>query len=481
VQIQYGNAFSEAQGSREDLSTLRGILTRPLDLESDMCLVGEDGFFLSGLVPYAVRELRRKGVQATVVGEPPRGEPRPVRGDILQGIELRDWQSLLVMKCAIARRGIIAVPTGGGKTVIYAAILRSLGLPSLTMVGQVNHAEQMKKKFDSYGMGDDTLLVHGGSPMPDDDSWREYRHIVGVASSLSKLVRSNHPVFDTVQVLGVDEAHHMGTADTWQIVASECTARYRYALSATPFEGADPYENLFDLALIGLTGDIIVDMPVQFLQQRSELATATVYMQPVTKPLVPVPDYKNIRWAYSRDNGIVKHSTRNAMLLNQIEKLHSDPDTRTLVLVSQIKHGDMFVEKLSKRGISTVFLSGAGRVRGSDLDRDSILAEFQKGRIRVLVGSVIFDEAVDLPQITDVVMAAGGKKVRRTKQRVGRSLRGTAPVRIWDMIDMHNHILRTHSNKRRETYESDGHKVTVGFPLSWTGGPRESGEVPLRS
>jgi superfamily II DNA or RNA helicase len=84
--------------------------------------------------------------------------------------------------------------------------------------------------------------------------------------------------------------------------------------------------------------------------------------------------------------------------------------------------------------------------------------EFEDGEFQVLIGSVVYDESQDMPSITDLVLAAGGKKLRRLKQRLGRGERkaeGKSRVRVWDFFDSQHKSTKRHSQQRSEGFAEE--------------------------
>lgn len=100
------------------------------------------------------------------------------------------------------------------------------------------------------------------------------------------------------------------------------------------------------------------------------------------------------------------------------------------------------------------------------LDFATLLDE---GTIDLIVGSVIYDEAQDLPVLTDIINAAGGDKQQRYRQKVGRVLRlhtGKKLAYVWEPWDSCHSTLEKHSRNRLETAAAQGFPVSVDDPFA---------------
>lgn len=82
----------------------------------------------------------------------------------------------------------------------------------------------------------------------------------------------------------------------------------------------------------------------------------------------------------------------------------------------------------------------------------------------IVISSPIFDEGVDIPSLDCVILAGGGKSQVKLLQRIGRGMRhkdGDNTMKIYDFLDDTNKILLRHSEKRIETYASEGFKTKL--------------------
>jgi len=374
--------------------------------------------------------------------------------DLLPGIELRDYQIPPVQKALCYKRGIIANCTGAGKTIEYAALVKLLGGKSICIFETTAAAEQMLECLKEYGL-ESCGIIGGGKKRYAD-------HMLVVSdSAYSRIVKRDERFAQHLhecKLLAFDEVHHLGSSKTWLQVCLYCPAPYRIGLSATPF---DEEWGVSDLTLVGAVGGIIDLLPSKVLRDAGYLAEPFVFMIPVAGATV---DLVLSNWVEIEKQAIVQHEYRNNLIISicshTVQKI---PDAKMLVLVRQEKHGRFLCKKLNELGVRARFSFGSKRMYDEN-DRcvhrsySKVRAEFEAGEFSVLLGSVVYDESQDMPSVTDLVLASGGKKMRRLKQRLGRGERkctGKKHVRVYDFYDSQHPSTARHSRQRSEGYAEE--------------------------
>lgn len=263
----------------------------------------------------------------------------------------------------------------------------------------------------------------------------------------------------------VHNCHHL-QAKSWVKIGEECTAKYRYGLTATLW--SDPFKYSFsDFRLIGLTGAPVACIPSVVLRRQGFLAEPFVSMIDVTHPAV----YQR-KWKDYYRTGIVQHPTRNSYIVSLARSLY-EGDYKTLVFVNYISHGLSLVKALRNYGVENVCFVRGGetmyRWRPSgrwDTSRTSIesLAEMVRDEEQcVVVGNVVLDEGIDIPSFNALIMGTAMKKYRRSLQRVGRGMRpkeGDNSVYIFDFIDSTQERLMEHSEYRMRTYQIEQYEFS---------------------
>jgi superfamily II DNA or RNA helicase len=86
-------------------------------------LVNKDGYFLTGFLPFLFDRFGEEGIPYSFVGEPKKLIPQTLSSSD-NNWTLRDYQMKAIQQILKHQRGIIHLPTGSGKTVIFLSLLK---------------------------------------------------------------------------------------------------------------------------------------------------------------------------------------------------------------------------------------------------------------------------------------------------------------------------------------------------------------------
>lgn len=140
---------------------------------------------------------------------------------------------------------------------------------------------------------------------------------------------------------------------------------------------------------------------------------------------------------------IMNNDERNRAIVKKAIEL-ARKGHRVLIDVRRIEHGKILKEMLEKEGIKAEFLSSQSP------NRWEILEAFKSGEIPVLI-STLLKEGVDIPEISAIILAGGGKSDIMTIQTIGRALRPKKGMKalIVDIED-DDPLLYTHFIERQK-------------------------------
>ncbi|CAD7774562.1 hypothetical protein BLFGPEAP_01138 [Candidatus Methanoperedenaceae archaeon GB50] len=203
------------------------------------------------------------------------------------------------------------------------------------------------------------------------------------------------------------------------------------------------------MKLAAATGPLIVKIREDKLVEHGYLCSPKIKIFNVQSPTLP--PYMSYPMAY--EQGIIRNATRNLLIEDLAKKLVAEGRT-VLILVEAIEHGNRLAELLN-----APFLSG----KETRKIRKKTISSLSKKEIDMLITTKIFDEGIDVPAISAVIMAAGGKSYVRCIQRIGRSMRTNEskknPVIIDFLDNCHPHLKR-HSLKRIKLYREKNYPIS---------------------
>ncbi|MCE4614949.1 MAG: DEAD/DEAH box helicase [Desulfurococcales archaeon] len=344
--------------------------------------------------------------------------------------ELRNYQKEALDKwLENDKRGIIALPTGSGKTVIAIAAMAIAGVYSFIVVFTKDQLIQWIDKIKEFTDAGDLVGAYYG----DEKNLRP----ITVTTYQTAFKKIN--IFSTkFDLLVVDEAHHL-PADKFRAIAMGSSAIYRMGLSATVAREDGKHEEIFPLM-----GGVVYSKRASELVQEGYLApfiVRTVYVQltPEEKKKYEVlrREYRRhslgrrfeevLRLAQKGDPHAIQAVRINAKIKNllalsegkmrAIERVVKDElkkDSKILVFTQYKTQAEKIAENLN-----ALILHG-------DLDtktRKALLNKFKSIDSGVLVVTTLGDEGLDLPDVNVGILASGTSSSRQFIQRLGRLVR----------------------------------------------------------
>lgn len=244
----------------------------------------------------------------------------------------------------------------------------------------------------------------------------------------------------------IDECHAC-TCETLQSIHKYINPERIYGLSGTPYR-----DDGSDLLINSMLGEIIENISA------SELIAKGVLAQPIIKFInVPFQPHNSSVYKQVYKEYIVDNEIRNQIIVDQTKKL-IDKGYKPLVLFQTINHGKYLFEEFKKANMRCDLLHG-----NDSLDkRNEIKKKLDDDEIDCIIASTIFDIGLNLPKLSGLVLAGGGKSKVRILQRIGRVIRmidGKSKAAIVDFMD-NARYLDKHSKIRYETYLSEpGFKI----------------------
>lgn len=385
-----------------------------------------------------------------------------IKEDILDGISLRKYQSEGISTALAHKRGIIRVHTGGGKTEMMIGVCRYLldttDMNILVCVPTTNLLYQTQSRMFKRGLSESDISLLGDGNKIDPTK----RVLVAtVASAYKRLDTDKEYVrwLSNLDCLILDEAHH-SKCRTWSTLIDRVAPEYLLGFSAEPFH-RDKDHIVTDLILRGLLGPVIHSITCDYLVSRGYLS----------KPYVLAIDshctgnrYGVVDWTTVNKYCIVRNNLRNDLIRDLASFLVNDKKN-PLILVQQISHGQELAKSISRLGYNVTMLTGglkvsvylSGEVIDNYKDEDNrVIRDFDEGKIDVLIGTSTLDEGVDIPSLSSVILAGGGKGRLKTVQKVGRSMRAKGGLNLTFIIDFRdrfNVITQSQFKKRKALYD----------------------------
>jgi len=306
-----------------------------------------------------------------------------------------------------SRSALVVMPTGTGKTVLFAEIARLAKGPVLVLAHRQELVEQARSKIAAWC--DDVVAVEMANrrefTRPDGE-----RPKIAVAS-IQTLRRRLHLIpRKAFRIVVIDEAHH-ATADTYRAVLEHFDAHV-LGVTATPDRSdkvvlGEIFDSLaFDYDMLAAIDDgwlapirsFLVQTQVDFSRVRKiagELST-----KDVERILTQDPHLIEIATPIVRERG----------------------DRPAIVFAASVAHAHALARVLNGLAGDSSFAAALDGSTQFDA-RAPVIERFRRGDLKVLVNCALFTEGFDVPEIALVAIARPVLSRSFYAQMVGRGTR----------------------------------------------------------
>ena len=370
----------------------------------------------------------------------------------------RDYQLEFLENAQKHGSGIIKSPTGSGKTLMIAMLAAKFNIKTVIYVIGIELLYQMKKTLEEAYPGMEVGIVGDGCCEIKDIT---VATIWSAAASFNEkiVLEENNATPDTeeknqklnkeavrkmvqeAQMFVLDEAHYSGASTVQMLSKYSIAAKHRFLFSGTPWREAGD-----DLLIDAVGGPRIFDIDASYLIDRN-------YLVPPKIHFIEVPSKKNIGSNYQEvyQNYVVENQERNDLIVKSTHRLIED-GRKVLILVTKVSHGKKLLSLLED-DVRVFSLDG----KNSSKTRMDAIEKMHNGNLDVIIASKIFDQGIDIPELSSLILAGPQKSTGRTLQRIGRVIR-TAPNKkdaiIVDFLDNCKY-LKNHSAIRKKVYETE--------------------------
>lgn len=403
-----------------------------------------------GLLDQTRQILEAEGFEVEVEWEA-RNHGRDINTSWLFDHELREYQHDTIEALLNNDGGIVALPTGTGKTVTGLQFIHTLDNRALILVHSRELLYQWAERIEN------TLGIEPGI-IGDGKSSQGPVTVATLQTLMKQDGLNDGGILDTdYGIVIFDECHRTSAAEKMFEIATSIDAFHRVGLSATPWRRIEN-ENLKIEAGIGSVAH----------QVSAESMIAQGYLANPTFDIIDPRAYGRPRQAnqseayqQAKTRVIECDPTRLTAIADKAHEL-AQKGHQVLVNVSRKGHGRLIASALNSsiteddiiagidnadrkqllrecfRQLGLVAESDAAILSGSTPDkrREHLLESLENGNQQIVI-STILKEGVDIPDLDAVVLAHGQKSSIEVIQTIGRALRptGNREAMIVDIAD----------------------------------------------
>jgi superfamily II DNA or RNA helicase len=364
-----------------------------------------------------------------------------------QPIMLRDYQVEIVNNFLANPQSLQEVATGAGKTLMTAALSKSVEKYGRSLVIVPNKSLVVQTEADYINLGLDVGVYFGDR--------KDYgkTHTICTWQSLNNLFKNTADAgeenldeffFDDVACVIVDEVH-MAKADVLKTMLTGVFSNIPIRWGLT---GTIPKAEMDQVSLLVSLGPVIGKLSASELQDRGVLAQCHVNIVQL-KDKVEFTNYQSELKHLLEDE---KRLDRIAELIDKVNETGN-----TLVLVDRVNAGKELVNRL---GGNAVFVNGGTSLTERKEEYDEVATSDDKIIIATYGVAAV---GINIPRIFNLVLIEPGKSFVRVIQSIGRGIRKAEDkdhVQIWDITSSCKFAKR-HLTQRKAFYKEANYPFSI--------------------
>lgn len=300
------------------------------------------------------------------------------------------------------RRLLLSLPTGCGKTIVFAKVIERLVREGKRVLVMAHRAELLEQAADKLNKATGLRCAVEKAEETCIGSW--YRVVVGSVQTLcreKRLSKFDGHYFDAIII---DEAHHC-LSDSYQTVLTHFPDAQVLGVTATPDRG--------DMRNLGEYFDALA------YEYTITKAIREGYLCPIKAQTIPLTlDISGV----ATQSGDLAAGQLGSALDPYLEQIAQEMAAicrgrRTVVFLPLVTTSQKMRDILNAHGLRTA------EVNGESADRAETLNAFARGEYDVLCNSMLLTEGWDCPEVDCVVVLRATKVRSLYCQMVGRGTR----------------------------------------------------------
>ena len=364
-----------------------------------------------------------------------------------QPIMLRDYQVEIINTFLSNPQSLNEVATGAGKTLMTAALSRSVEKYGKSIIIVPNKSLVGQTETDYINLGLDVGVYFGDR--------KDYgkQHTICTWQSLNNLLKRTKEgesdpeiiksFFDDVICVLVDEVHQAKA----EVLKTLLTGVLSHVPIRWGLTGTIPKAAMDQASLLVSLGPVVSKLAASDLQERGVLASCHVN-------IIQMKDSKEFSNYQSELKFLLEDDNRLHKISEVIQKISQTGNT--LVLLDRVGAGKELVSRMS----DSVFVSGETKLAERKEEYDEIATSVNK----IIVATYgVAAVGINLPRIFNLVLIEPGKSFVRVIQSIGRGIRKADDkdsVMIWDITSTCKFAKR-HLTQRKAFYKEANYPFSL--------------------
>lgn len=337
-------------------------------------------------------------------------------------LELRDYQVAAVDQLRASYRDshrapVLQLVTGGGKTIVFAEVIRSGAHRGRRVLVTAHRCELVRQASEK-------LLWAGVKHGIIARSLDRDHHLAVQVASIQTLVRRPE-LLGSFEFVLFDEAHHP-RADIWIALLARQPDVWLLGVSATPVR-ADGKG--LGIKSGGCFDDLVLGPSTKELIAAGWLSPVRIFAPARSLDLSPVATVAGY-WDRAELAALVD---TKAIVGDAIEYYPAHADHQpALAFCIRVDHAEHVAEEFRAAGYRAYCVHGGLPVRV----RDDLIHGLASGAVEILTSCALIDEGLDMPAVGGVILLRPAQSLILYRQQIGRCMR-TLPRKTALIVNDH--------------------------------------------
>lgn len=300
--------------------------------------------------------------------------------------------------------GLVAMPTGSGKTRLFVVVARDFSAPALILTHRDELVRQTVEDIAETWPDASVGVIKAAR-----DEWRDGQQVVVASVQSLQNGRLARMPRDRFGLIIADEAHH-AVAPTWRAVIRHFDHRFLLGVTATPerFDG-EGLDDLFGPRPLytyplrqAIKDGVLVPLHQYCIETETSLDGVTV---------------RGGDFAVGQLAEVANTHKRNQIIVDAYRQ-HC-PERRAVAFTCDVAHAKALAKAFNAAGVLASVVHGEMATK----DRREIVKRFRDGDFRVLCNCEVLTEGWNDKGVSAVLMARPTKSRPFYEQCIGRALR----------------------------------------------------------
>lgn len=421
------------------ISQLKAQLYR-LEANETVCLLLDDNRFPTGLVNIVRTVLKDTTTwNHKLLDLRERPEPSHRFKWKVEPHEPRYYQKEMIDISEVSERGVFESCVGSGKTLVMTYIIKEKRLTTLVVLPSLPLISQTLSFFEK-ALGKSNLEVLTTAAVKGGKKLKPIRLVT--VQTLASLLEQGllERATGDVDLLILDEFHHAASASYTNLLPMIEHIYYRYGFTGTFLRNDSKTLDLWGV----LSNRLYFYPPYKAIEEG--------FITPIEFQVHKLQGINKLNYQKEYEENYCGSES----LLQEIATIvRSIPeDDQILVLVDRKEaSGEVIHKYLNFLGIDNTYISGDDK----KATIKEAIEDFNEHKVRVLIGSTVIGEGVDVHSTKHLILATGGKSEIKIVQAIGRGVRlhpGKDRAYVYDFLFQGTKFLEKHLEERLSIYEN---------------------------